>query len=111
VQSGLRWQHDVIDVYDPGGALILAEDCASTTEAVTVSVKYQYELSDDAMIYAGIDQSFRSGGVNVGNFALEGGSALYGEETSNAFEMGFKSTLMDGRVQVNGAVFYQQFDD
>jgi len=115
LQLGLRWQrvdeHDVVDIYGPGGELLLAEDFEATTEAVTASVKYQYELSDATMVYAGIDQSFRPGGINVGNVALEGGTALYGEETSNSLEMGFKSTLMGGRVQLNGAVFYQQFDD
>ncbi len=35
---------------------------------------------------------------------------LYDEEDSTAFELGFKSRLMDGRATLNGSLFYQQFD-
>jgi outer membrane receptor protein involved in Fe transport len=36
---------------------------------------------------------------------------LYDEETSDAFELGFKSRLLDGRASLNGALYYQAFND
>jgi outer membrane receptor protein involved in Fe transport len=35
---------------------------------------------------------------------------LYDDETSWAFEVGFKSELWERRLQLNGAAFYQEFD-
>jgi len=114
VQLGLRWQKvegdDSVAVIGRTGDITL-EEFISSTDAVTGSLKYQYQLNSDVMLYVGLDQSFRPGGLNVGNFSLEGGSELYAEETSNALEFGMKGTFLDGRLRVNSAIFHQEFDD
>jgi len=35
----------------------------------------------------------------------------YEKETSSAFELGFNSNLLDGRLQLNGAAYYTEVDD
>ena len=36
---------------------------------------------------------------------------IYEEETSSSFEVGFRSTLLNGNLQLNGAVFHTEVDD
>lgn len=62
------------------------------------------------------NNSFINGGIGV-FFADDMGVPLpvisddYAEETSSAFEVGFKSSFLDGRLQLDGAVYYTEVDD
>ncbi len=113
VQFGLRYQKvDNYNRMDFGDIAFVNDDQDSDTgEAFTTSLKYQYDLSDDVMMYAGFEQSYRPGGISIGLYPLPADELLYGEETSNAFEVGLKSTLWDGRLQLNAAVYHQEFKD
>jgi len=59
---------------------------------------------------------FINGGVGI-NFADDMGVPLpvitddYEEETSSAFELGFKSRFLNGRFQLEGAVYHTDVDD
>ena len=35
----------------------------------------------------------------------------YDEEIVDAFELGYKADFFDQRLRVNGAIFYNQYDD
>ena len=62
--------------------------------------------SDDLLTYASYSRGFRSGGFNAPSV----GSRRFEEETLDNFEVGFKSTWMNRRLQLNGAVF-RSLDD
>jgi len=84
-------------------------------EKVTGSLKYLHDLTlfdQEVMAYASLDTSYRPGGMTI-EPRLVGNpeDLLFDEETSWAFEIGFKSSLWDQRVQLNAAAFYQEFDD
>ncbi len=72
---------------------------------VTPSINVQYDLSDDVMVYASFSQGFKSGG-----FDFESGQD-FEEETVDAWEAGIKSTLGDGSMEFNAAVFRSEFED
>lgn len=111
-QLGVRWQKvDNFNRMDAGAVAFVSDDLdGDTSETVTASVKYQYNFSDDLMAYAGIEQSYRPGGFSIGFYPLPEEHVLYGEESSNSLEVGFKSTWWDGRLQLNGATYLQKFD-
>jgi len=111
-QLGLRWQKvDNFNRMDAGAVAFVSTDLdGDTSEAVTASLKYQYYFSDDLMAYAGIEQSYRPGGFSIGFYPLPEEHVLYGEESSNSLEIGFKSTWWNGRLQLNGATYLQKFD-
>ncbi len=113
VQLGLRYQKvDNFNRMDFGDIAFVSDDQDSDTgEAWTSSLKYQYDVNDDMMLYAGFEQSYRPGGISIGFYPLPADETLYDEETSNAFEVGMKSTLWDGRLQLNGALYHQEFKD
>ena len=72
----------------------------------------QYAMSDDTNLYASYTTGYRAGGFNGGNFDRSTMSGdEYFEETIGSMEFGVKSTLMDGRMRLNAAVFSYDYDD
>ncbi len=92
-----------------------------------LSLKWQ--ATDQLMAFASYGIGFRSGGFNssgtsatlqqfFGNLALADGtknlnnlSDDFDKETSEAFELGFKSRWLDNRLQLNGAVYYTEMEN
>ncbi|WP_101759837.1 TonB-dependent receptor [Oceanicoccus sp. KOV_DT_Chl] len=124
LQLGLRWskvrnfnRYDAV-ITDANGNVVnvrppaIPDDKALTDqEEVTGSLKYLHHLDDDVMLYGSIDTSFRPGGVTVEPRITNPDDLIYDSETSISYELGFKSTVWDQRLQLNGSVYYQQFDD
>ena len=75
-------------------------------------VGLEWRPDDDWLLYAKISSGFRSGNfasdILVGNLSQL--SPVNPEETIS-FELGGKSTLADGRVVLNAAVFYEDVSD
>lgn len=72
---------------------------------VTPSVTVEFHASDDIMLYASFAQGFKSGGFDFES------ATQFEEETVDAWEIGMKSTLADGAVELNVSVFSSEFDD
>ncbi len=75
------------------------------------SVGLQFDLTDDAMIYATYSQGFKSGGFDAQNVggALE--LAQFDPEEVEAWEIGGKFTLLGGAAKLNIAYFNNQYED
>jgi len=118
LQAGLRWQKiRHLTRYDfeiPGFGfsqeVIPDELSSTTTDAFTGTLKVMHDLSDEMMVYVSLDRSYRPSGVTIAPILTVAEDLIYDEETSNAFELGIKSMLWDGRLQLNGAIYHQQFD-
>jgi len=81
-------------------------------DAFTGGVKYVHRLTDDFMAYVSADISYRPGGDAARPDVILNSDALnFSEEDTQALEIGFKSTLLDGRVQLNGALYHQRMKD
>lgn len=80
---------------------------------ISANAQINYKPNDDLLLYASFRRGVKSGGFITGNVAGFPAtlSREYGEETNNAYEVGAKSTLFDGRVRLNGAVFYYDYKD
>jgi iron complex outermembrane receptor protein len=76
----------------------------------TPRIGVEYDVSDDVMAYASYSQGFKSGGWNPRPLTPEEFRG-YDPETLNAYEVGFKSRLFDGRMTLNMAAFYSQYED
>ena len=72
-----------------------------------------YFWSDRLTTYVSVGRGFRSGGFN----SLADATAVglpdreFDKETATNYEVGFKSTLFDGRLALNGAVFHTDFEN
>lgn len=78
----------------------------STTPRFTLD----YQMNDNVMLYASLARGAKPGGFN-GDAGLEVGAPIYEQEESTNYELGIKSTLMDGRLIANAAVFYTDVSD
>lgn len=73
----------------------------------------RYTPTDDLTLFASYGRGFRSGGFNqtgVGGLADASGffnvGDLFDQETANTYEAGFKSSFMDGRVNLNASGYF-----
>ncbi|HSB95682.1 MAG TPA: TonB-dependent receptor [Spongiibacteraceae bacterium] len=89
---------------ESGGAAV------ATDEGVTGSASVSYQLTDDVRTYLSYGHSFRSGGFTVAT-STPGDLTQYQPETSDSIELGFKSRFANGRLQVNGDIYYQKYHD
>jgi iron complex outermembrane recepter protein len=64
----------------------------------------KYFASDDVMVYGTVSKGYKAGGIN-----LDPRLPDYNPETNEMGELGIKSTLADGRLRVNAAVFYSDY--
>ena len=83
-----------------------------TGENLSGKLGLEWRPRDEMMIYASLSTGFRSGNFNSDLFFgdLTAMTSVDSEEVT-AFELGSKSTLMDGRLQLNAALFYQDVSD
>lgn len=73
-------------------------------------VALEYRFSDDAMIYASVSDGYKGGGYNS-RATLPDLVGPYDEETVTAYEIGIKSDWMDGKLRLNAAAFFNDYDD
>lgn len=107
--GGLRYTHENkkwTGGSDFVGVLAISASDEITEDDLSGQIGIQYNTSDDVMLYATASKSFRSGGF-PGGFTLNP-SALtaFDPEQVYAYEAGFKSTLAEGAMRFNGAVYY-----
>lgn len=84
-----------------------------TFESWAPKLGLQYQFSDDVMGYVSASQGFKSGGYNVrAQQSVFPDSALpFDDEVMTMGEVGLKTVLADGRLLLNGAVFYGDYTD
>lgn len=128
-QFGLRWQRNEVsrDItvsagaagfppdYQPGDLIldVLDEEYHDyNDDALTGSASIEYAFTEtDVSVYLSYTTGWRPGGVTVGGAVLPEDLLLFDDEDSAALELGFKSMLWNDRLRLNGAVFYQDFED
>ena len=93
------------------------------------AVTFELDLSDEAMAYATWTRGFKSGGFDVRSnvspngysvvnpfssalsFSVPPGSFEYDEEQSETVELGLKTSLLDGAMELNVAAFRTEYED
>ncbi|GIX31284.1 MAG: TonB-dependent receptor [Porticoccaceae bacterium] len=80
------------------------------------SATFKHRFSDELMAYASYGTSWRPGINAVGDFSLVKSPeqlrfTTLDPEESESFELGVRSTHLDGRLTLNASAFYQEFDN
>ncbi|PLW81791.1 hypothetical protein CWI75_13665 [Kineobactrum sediminis] len=79
---------------------------------INTNLQLNYRPNQDLLLYGAYRRGVKSGGFITGNVSgLAPDVRKYDEETNNAYEIGFKATLMDGLARLNGALFYYDYQD
>lgn len=102
----------VVDRYQLGGPQnFYAIDPEATFESFDPAITVDFQATDDILLYASYKHGFKSGGwqalVPVRDFANQ----PYDPEHVRAWEAGIKSDLLDNRLRINVAGFYQVMQD
>ena len=69
-----------------------------------------FDITNDVMVYGQASTGYRSGGVNPRPFSPTQ-LTTFGPEQATAYEIGAKSSWVEGRVRANVAVFYTDYKD
>jgi iron complex outermembrane recepter protein len=119
---GARYSEDDKSLYEVDTLFLPAIDLeipfgmtdeSDTFENVSGTLKLSYFATENTHYYISADTAYRSGGFNpflTPDF-LNDGFVAFDDETSQSFELGVKSLLWDSRLQLNAAVYYQDYED
>jgi len=107
---GGRYTEDEKTTRQRGGVNTVS-DPKETWSEFTPKVALNYQLSDEAMLYASYSVGYRSGGFNGRVGTIEEATTPYDPETVDNLEFGFKTEWLDNRLRLNGSVFRMEYDD
>jgi len=115
-RAGLDVPYDseeVIDTFGTPFAVNSNFDSKGDWSRFSPHVALNYDLSDDVMVYGSYSNGFKSGGVDMRadkslNPTID---KPYDPEIVDTVELGIKSELLDGRMRLNWAVFYSDYQD
>jgi iron complex outermembrane receptor protein len=74
----------------------------------TWRINLDWTPNDDTLIYLSQTTGFRSGGMNLVFFSDPG---KFPAEHLTAYELGYKGSLLDGRLQLNTAVYFYDYEN
>ncbi|MGA0605180.1 TonB-dependent receptor [Phenylobacterium sp. VNQ135] len=75
------------------------------------SITAQYDITDQIMVYATYGRGSKSGGFVSNTYGTTDATFVYAPEKSENYEIGLKSTLLDGRMVLNLAAYDTSFKD
>ena len=113
VQLGARWSESTSrneNVYTtyPAFGLQLVQNDEVTAEKTTGKLSINYKIDDDNFVYGFVATGFKMGGLNAPNFYVPASS--FGPEDVVDYELGWKSTMFDGRVRTQLGAYYMTYE-
>jgi len=95
-----------IDPRDPANGYVegVPNDGRYSDNKATGLVRLNYDIDRNNMVYASVSTGYKSGGVQDRGLP-------YKPETLTNYEIGSKSTFLNGALRINNALFYMDFKD
>ena len=93
--------------------VVTGEDATAKADWDDLSgrIVLDYTIADDVLVYASVSQGYKSGGFNS---TIGDGQVLdnpFDKEKAINYEIGTKSTFLDGRLRINTSFFYTDYSD
>ncbi len=110
VSLGGRYSEETIktDIAGFGGAFEQTLSEEETFDDFSPRIAVNYDITEDATIYASVAKGFKSGGVQLSPLP---GSESYDPEELWNYELGYKAELFNRTLRVNAAIFYMDWTD
>lgn len=117
--AGLRYSEDKKDYRisnTAGNAVFRADErfdvsASDTFDALTWRIGGDYRLADDHLVYAMVSRGFKSGGFqDIPATAIEAADP-FDPEFATQYEIGQKSTFLDGRLTWNNTFYVMDYTD
>jgi|TARA_B110000091_G_scaffold41352_1_gene44800 iron complex outermembrane receptor protein len=77
---------------------------------ITWRIQADWQVDQDTFLYGYVATGFRSGGFNLGGATSENPNSVNPEELT-AFEVGYKKSMFDSRVNLSLAAYYYDYTD
>lgn len=103
VIGGIRYSNDKARYFNDGAATVAADIDARWTHT-DYRAGLQYDVAPQSMVYATVSSGYRPGG-----FSPAPPFPAYDIEEITSYELGSKNELLDGRLRINGDVFYYDY--
>lgn len=84
--------------------------CKESWSEISPKIGLEYDVTADMMAYASISQGFRSGSFN-GRPTSTAQISVADPEIITSYELGWKSQWLERRLIVNGALFFNDYED
>lgn len=109
------------DVLDEAGNVVIPAAVASpgdtpnsltlkgSSDDVSGRIIVDWKPTEEWMLYASYSRGYRAGTINGLAYGSANQVYFVPPEEVDAFELGFKSRLLDDRLQLNGALFYYDY--
>jgi len=80
---------------------------------VSFRVNLDWTPTEDTLIYGSVTTGYRAGGysLGIGDSRAVGALLTYDQEEVMAYELGYKGTLLDGQLQINGSTYLYDYSD
>ncbi len=121
VSGGVRFIHYTADRRVLRVGITDNPSSAVDEKATVFAGSIKYNFTPDIMVYGSVGSSYRPGARVIGNFSIgatgQGISArerLFAElpaERSTSYEIGARTSFLDGRARVNVSLYRQDFDN
>jgi iron complex outermembrane receptor protein len=102
---------NVIGTPGNGACLLPTEPVTSNANELEPYVNVAYQFTDDFMAYASYSEGFKGGAFTQRVFPPALATPTSNPEFVKVYEGGFKSTWLDSRLRVNGALFFTDYTD
>ncbi len=116
VNQALGWLGDDGEILNPQRLLVggfpastsLWRELDENTEDMTWRFNLDWTPTADDLIYLSATKGLRSGGFNLVFFSS---NSIFEPEELVAYELGYKGTFLDGQLQLNGAVYFYDYEN
>jgi len=105
VTTGARYETESLDYKDT----VQHVDRDDTWDSFTPKAALEYHFDPELMTYASVSKGYRSGGFNWA--APDPAFNIYDQEELWSYEVGVKSSFLDNRLIINGAVYHMDITD
>lgn len=95
----------------PYSAAIELPPVSASDDYFTPRVSIDYQASEDILLYASVAKGAKPGGFSTLSIGDDLSNNRFLPETLWSYEAGAKTQFADGRVQLNGTLFYMDYSD
>jgi len=110
--TGIRYDKDkralleTQDSFDPTNQLV---DESNKYNSLSPKIGANYKLNQNSSLYTTIAKGYKAGGYYP--FSPTDELKKFNKETLISYEIGSKNTFLDGKLVVNGTIYYMDIDD
>jgi iron complex outermembrane receptor protein len=93
-----------------GGVSLDGLSANFASDRVDYRAAASFDVTENIMAYVQTSTGYKGGGIDARPFVPDQAVA-FGPEVLTAYEVGVKSMLWDNRIRLNGAYFFNQYED